>query len=53
MWKRFLDESGATAIEYGIMCVLLGTGLIVGISMLGTALDSLFGDSAAQIDDAL
>ncbi len=53
MWKRVGEESGATAIEYGIMCVLLGTGLIVGITLLGDALDALFVDTAAEVDAAL
>lgn len=36
------DESGATAIEYGLIAVLIGVAIIAGATALGTALDSTF-----------
>lgn len=40
---RFLeDESGATAIEYGLIAALIATALITGAGALGNALDNQF-----------
>ncbi len=36
------DESGATAIEYGLIAALIGVAIIVGARNLGTALNSKF-----------
>lgn len=40
---RFMkDESGATAIEYGLIAALISIALITGASALGTALNNQF-----------
>lgn len=36
------DESGATAIEYGLIAALIGLVIVTGAGMLGTQLDQLF-----------
>jgi pilus assembly protein Flp/PilA len=36
------DESGATAIEYGLIAALVAVGLIVALSMLGNNLSTQF-----------
>jgi pilus assembly protein Flp/PilA len=36
------DESGATAIEYGLIAALIAVVIISGASALGTALNSKF-----------
>ncbi|MGN7807328.1 Flp family type IVb pilin [Ensifer sp. 22521] len=36
------DESGATAIEYGLIAALISVALIAGASTLGNALDDTF-----------
>ena len=36
------DESGATAIEYGLIASLIGVAIIVGATALGTKLNSTF-----------
>ena len=36
------DESGATAIEYGLIATLIGVAIIAGSTALGSALDGLF-----------
>lgn len=42
---RFLkDESGATAIEYGLLAALIALGLTAGATTLGTGLSTLFGN---------
>jgi pilus assembly protein Flp/PilA len=45
--KEFLrnfiaDESGATAIEYGLLAALIAVVIIAGASLLGTNLNVLF-----------
>ena len=41
--SRFMnDESGATAIEYGLIAALIAVAIIAGASLLGTSLDGLF-----------
>ena len=43
MVKRFIkDESGATAIEYGLIAALIAVGIIVAATSLGTQLSSMF-----------
>ncbi len=40
---RFLnDESGATAIEYGLIAALIAVGIIAAATALGGSLSSLF-----------
>ncbi len=47
---RFMnDESGATAIEYGLIAALIAVAIISAATILGTNLASVFG----QISDAL
>ncbi|MGF6154790.1 pilus assembly protein Flp/PilA [Ensifer sp. KUDG1] len=36
------DESGATAIEYGLIAALISVALIAGASTLGNSLNSTF-----------
>ena len=43
MFARFIkDESGATAIEYGLIAALIAVALIAGASTLGTNLNTTF-----------
>lgn len=43
LFARFVkDESGATAIEYGLIAALIAVGIIVAATSLGTELSSLF-----------
>ena len=47
---RFVkDESGATAIEYGLIAALVGVVIITGLTMLGTELNALFGNVAGEL----
>ena len=43
------DESGATAIEYGLIATLIGIAIILGATNLGTALNTLFQDVADDL----
>ncbi len=41
--KQFIkDESGATAIEYGLIAALIAVAIIVGATTLGTKLNTQF-----------
>ncbi|OLP57509.1 pilus assembly protein [Rhizobium rhizosphaerae] len=43
LFNRFLkDESGATAIEYGLIAALISVALIGGAKALGTQLNTTF-----------
>ncbi len=54
MLKRFLkDESGATAIEYGLIAALVSVAAIAGFQAVGTSLDGIFTDISTELDSAL
>ena len=47
---RFLnDESGATAIEYGLIAAIVGIGIIVGLGALRDGLNNLFNNVKTQL----
>ena len=46
------DESGATAIEYGLIAALVGIALIVGAGRLGETINAKFGTVADEITAA-
>ena len=46
------DESGATAIEYGLIAALISVALITGATALGNQLDTLFGNLGAEMTTA-
>jgi len=50
MFARFLkDESGATAIEYGLIAALIAVAIIAGASTLGETLNTQFQDISDEI----
>jgi pilus assembly protein Flp/PilA len=50
---RFLnDESGATAIEYGLIAALIAVVIIAGATTLGSSLSSKFNNIAASVNTA-
>lgn len=48
MWK---DESGATAIEYGLLAALIAVVIIGAVSALGTTLQGTFESVDEQIQN--
>lgn len=43
IFARFAkDESGATAIEYGLIAALIGLAIVTGATLLGTEIGNLF-----------
>ncbi|MFL4477619.1 Flp family type IVb pilin [Paeniglutamicibacter sp. ORCA_105] len=43
------DETGATAVEYGIMVGLIAVVMIAGLVVLGPKLSELFNDVSGKI----
>ena len=51
LFARFAkDESGATAIEYGLIAALIAVAIITGANMLGGALDQQFQDLSTYLN---
>ena len=56
MLKRFKqfcgDESGATAIEYGLIAALVSVAAIGALTTLGESLQDIFGVVSNELDSA-
>jgi pilus assembly protein Flp/PilA len=55
--KNFLarfahDESGATAIEYGLIAAIIGVGIVAALTQVQTGLNSLFTTVKTKLDAA-
>jgi pilus assembly protein Flp/PilA len=54
LFAKFLkDESGATAIEYGLIAALIALAIVTGAGLLGNALDNQFSDIAERLSDSM
>lgn len=52
LFARFTqDESGATAIEYGLIAGLIAVAIITGATSLGNSLNDMFGTLGNKLDD--
>lgn len=54
--KNFLarfakDESGATAIEYGLIAAIIGVGIVAALTQVQGGLRTLFGDVATNLNN--
>ena len=50
---RFMnDESGATAIEYGLIAALIAVGIIAAATVLGNGLSSIFNAIGGRLSNA-
>ena len=56
MYKKFTnfltDESGAAAIEYGLVAALVSVAAIVALTALGTSLKTIFNIVAVELQGA-
>ena len=53
MLRKFLsDDTGATAIEYGLIASLISVAIILGAGGLGSALTDLWGGNNSAITQA-
>lgn len=46
------DESGATAIEYGLIAALVSVAAITALQSLGSSLDSIFNLVSSELSKA-
>lgn len=50
LFMRFAaDDSGATAIEYGLIAALVGVAIITALTTLGTKLSGTFSNVSAKL----
>ncbi|KZK83319.1 Flp family type IVb pilin [Pseudovibrio ascidiaceicola] len=53
MFAKFLkDESGATAIEYGILAAFIAVAIITAVTLLGDDLTAVFQNISTQLQGA-
>lgn len=53
MFARFMkDESGATAIEYGLIAALIAVAIIAGATTLGSELNAKFDEVGSTVAGA-
>lgn len=53
LFARFVkNESGATAIEYGLIAALIALAIMAGAGALGNSLDDKFRSLASTLDGA-
>lgn len=51
---RFVkDESGATAIEYGLIAALIALAIMAGAGALGNAIDNQFSSIANTLEETV
>ncbi len=43
------DEDGVTAIEYGLIAALIAVVIVVAVRLIGTNLNTIFGQIAAAL----
>ncbi|NZD61064.1 Flp family type IVb pilin [Rhizobium sp. WYCCWR 11290] len=54
LFSRFLkDESGATAIEYGLIAALISVALITGATTLGNRIGTTFNNLGTKMNDGV
>jgi len=53
LFNRFVnDESGATAIEYGLIAALIAVAVVTAVSVVGTELTGTFEKVATELTAA-
>lgn len=53
-FKKFVkDESGATAIEYGLIAALVSVAGIAALTAMGGSLKSMFSAVSTELDNAV
>lgn len=53
MFRQYLkDESGATAIEYGLIAALIAVGIIAGATAIGDQVNNTLDNIAGEVGDA-
>jgi pilus assembly protein Flp/PilA len=51
LWVRFVRcQSGATAIEYGLIAAIVGVGIVTALTSLKTDLNATFGKVSTELN---
>ena len=50
IYRMFVSDRGATAVEYGLIVALIALAIIAGVTLLGGNLLELFNSSADAVD---
>lgn len=50
--KLLKDESGATAIEYGLIAALVSVAAISALQLMGSSLKNIFGIVSGELEKA-
>lgn len=50
--KFLTDETGATAIEYGLIAALVSVAAIAALGAMGDSLSNMFSTVAGELDNA-
>jgi pilus assembly protein Flp/PilA len=54
LFRRVIaDESGATAIEYGLIAALVSVAAIVSLQTMGTSLSGMFGKVSSVLQSVV
>ncbi len=52
--RTFLrDESGVTAIEYGLIAALVAVACIIALTFVGNELEAVFNEVGSELDSAV
>lgn len=49
IWNVLKDESGASAVEYGLLVALISVVIIVAVTAVGTQLSGIFNRTATAL----
>ncbi|MGV6802386.1 MAG: Flp family type IVb pilin [bacterium] len=60
-WKRYsryikqfhLDEQGATAVEWGLVCLLISIAVIGTMQAVGTSVSTMYSDMSSEVSTAM
>lgn len=48
--KFIANDSGATAIEYALLCVLIGCAIVVAVTALGSSLQNSYNEVSSNLN---
>ncbi|HEY9065133.1 MAG TPA: Flp family type IVb pilin [Burkholderiaceae bacterium] len=51
--RRASDESGVTAIEYGLLAALIAVAIIAAVAATGTALEAMYTTWSTAVSNAI
>ena len=52
-WRFLTDETGATAVEYGLIVAVLSLAVVAGIGEAADALEYLWGNNNSRLQQAI